>query len=774
MSYADCTSVSPTPQDDYERFLLNKIVGIQATGFDVDESQINPALFPFQRACVIWALKLGKAALFQECGLGKTLQQLEWAHHVAAHAERKVLILTPLAVAHQTVKEGQRFGIAARYCRSQADAESAPEAIIVANYDMLKSFDAEYYAGVVLDESSILKAYTGATKRAILAAFCHTPYKLACTATPAPNDHLELGNHAEFLSVMDSDEMISRWFINDTMTAGNYRLKNHAAKDFWRWVASWAVCIGKPSDLGYSDDGFILPELRLHEERVGVDHTRAQAEGMLFLDGTLSATAMWKEKRATSKDRCERARALVGDTTEPVILWCDTNEEADRLQALFPDAVEVRGSDTPAAKEKKLTAFTDGEANVIITKPDIAGFGLNWQHCHRQVFVGVTYSFEKTYQALRRSWRFGQQEPVDAYLIYAESEGNIMQTIHEKQAAHAEMQRAMSEAMSDNGLSLERGHRAKISVDEDLATGQNWTLHLGDCVEVTRRLPAESQHLQIFSPPFSTLYIYSDSYADMGNCADDTEFYEHFRYLVPELWRTLSTGRLCVVHCKDLPLYMNRDGAAGLRDFPGQLIRLFEDTEPYPGAHAHNDRWVYHSRVTIWKDPVIEMQRTKNHGLLYKNLKVRGEVCRQGMADYIIVFRKWREDMEATPHVLHNPEDLPLEVWQRYASPVWSDINQTRVLNYRIAKEAEDEKHICPLQLDVIDRCVELWTNRGETVYSPFAGIGSEGYESVLMGRRFVGAELKRAYFDWAVRNLQDAETQTGQLSMAAMFAEKE
>ena len=321
---------------------------------------INPQLFDWQRRIVIRALKLGKSAMFEECGLGKTPQQLEWSKHVAEHTGGKVLILAPLAVTNQTVAEGRKFGIAARYCRHQADADMARERVIVTNYDMLKEFDPARFSGVVLDESSILKAFTGATKRMILDMFERTPFKLACTATPAPNDHLELGNHAQFLNVMKSNEMIQRWFINDTMQAGNYRLKKHAEKDYWEWVTKWAVCISKPSDIGYSDDGFVLPSLRLHSEAVAVDNTRAFETGELFLNGAVSATAMWKEKAATAGDRCHRAREIVNGSLESWALWCDTNKEADLLIDLFPEAVEVRGSDSVRAKEENLTAFSDG------------------------------------------------------------------------------------------------------------------------------------------------------------------------------------------------------------------------------------------------------------------------------------------------------------------------------------------------------------------------------------------------------------------------------
>lgn len=281
--------------------------------------------------------------------------------------------------------------------------------------------------------------------------------------------------------------------------------------------------------------------------------------------------------------------------------------------------------------------------------------------------------------------------------------------------------------------------------------GKAWAMYQGDCVELISGIPDNSIDFSVYSPPFSNLYIYSDAVQDMGNSADDEEFFEHYKFLMRELHRVTVPGRLTSIHCKDLPLYRNRDGAAGLKDFPGAIIRAHEECG-----------WTFHSRVTIWKDPVIEMQRTKNHGLLYKNFQVRGEVCRQGMADYVITFRKWEgvDVTTSTKPVKHDRTEYPLDVWQNYASPVWMDIDQTNVLNYQIAKENGDEKHICPLQLDVIDRCIELWSNPGDTVLSPFAGIGSEGYEAIKLKRSFIGFELKRGYFSIAVANLKRAEAE--------------
>ena len=383
---------------NYSDFLERKKVRVIEHGFDVPAESINQYLFDWQVEIVRWALRLGRAALFEECGAGKTIQQVEWSKHVQSHTGGYVLIVCPLAVAHQTVKEGKKIDVDIAYVRHQ-DEVGAP-GVYITNYDMLKEFDGSLWNGVVLDESSILKNYTGSTKQMILSMFESTPFKLACTATPAPNDHLELGNHAEFLGVMRSNEMIQRFFINDTMQAGGYRLKRHGEKDFWKWVTSWAVCISKPSDLGYPDNceryTFDMPNLNIHNSIVAVDHSRAWEQGRLIVDGTLSATDMWREKRATAEDRCNRAKEIIADSPENWIIWCDSNDEADRLKKLFPGALEVRGSESVREKERKLAAFSDGDAQIMITKPEIAGYGLNWQHCHNVVFVVYSYSFEKT------------------------------------------------------------------------------------------------------------------------------------------------------------------------------------------------------------------------------------------------------------------------------------------------------------------------------------------------------------------------------------------
>ena len=769
---------------NYEEFLRGKVTLVKDSGFHVALDDLNPMLFGFQKAIVQWSLKLGRSAMFEDCGLGKTPQQLEWAHHVAMRTDGNVLILAPLSVSQQTIREGRKFGIEVNYANLQENVKSG---ITVTNYENLKNFNASEFAGVVLDESSILKNYTGKTKTALVEAFAHCQYKLCCSATPAPNDYMEIGNQSEFLGIMDSNEMLSRWFINDSMNFGNYRLKGHAVDSFWKWVASWAACVSKPSDLGFDDNGFILPPLNIQSIVVPVNYAGREIDTLLPME-PLTATTLHKEMRLTSPDRSDSIAAMVNASTEPWLVWCNTNYEADDLAARIPDAVEVRGSEKLEAKESKIMAFALGNARVLISKPSICGLGMNFQHCRNVAFVGLSYSYEDLYQAIRRSYRFGQKQEVNVYIVTAETEGSIVATIQRKMDAHVQMQQQMFQASRE----LLTAKRLELRMDYEAKTakGEGWELQLGDSVELARLMDDNSVDLGVHSPPFSNLYIYSDSVRDMGNCADDEEFFGQYRFLIREMYRITRPGRLCVVHCKDLPSYKGREGAAGLHDFPGKIIRVYEE-----------EGWKFHSRVTIWKDPVIEMQRTKNHGLLYKILCADSSASRQGMADYLIVFRKFPQEGDETVPVTMNgerfnsysgyeppdagrialDENIPnppmidgrwprfnpfpvgsnafrlwsIMVWQKYASPVWMDIDQTDVLNASIARDDADEKHICPLQLGVIERAIVLWSNPGDVVYSPFAGVGSEGYVALQQGRKFIGHELKEAYFKRAAGNLE-------------------
>ncbi len=758
---------------DYERFLGRKKIVVDDRGFSVNDAALSKHHYPFQRHVTGWGLRKGCAALFADCGLGKSLMELDWGQNVSWHTGKPTLILTPLAVAPQFVEEGDKFDIPVTICRHQSDVKNG---VNVTNYDMLRHFDASAFGGVVLDESSILKSFTGATKQALCEAFARTPYRLCGTATPSPNDLLELGNHADFLGIMPSSEMIMRWFVNDTMEAGGYRLKRHAAKDFWRWVSSWAISINRPSDLGFSDDGFVLPDLNIIPSIVEADIEEG-AEGALFRHTQLSATNMHQEMRRTCNARAARVAEIMQTDPGQWVIWCNTNYEQDALEkSIGSDFVSIRGgsSESDDKKIQKMRSWRGGSVRTLISKPSIFGFGQNWQNCHNMACCGLSYSFEQLYQGIRRVWRFGQTHAVNAYIVHADTEGDVFMSVQQKQAAHVEMKNSMIEAVREF-QDVEHGRKSLVLVgDTQQESGPGWRMVLGDACREVGKMEPNSIHFSVYSPPFSNLYVYSDSVADMGNSDDDAEFMEHYRFLVRDLLKVTIPGRLMAIHCKDLPLYKGRDGAAGLRDFPGEIVRVCSE-----------EGWTYHSRITIWKDPVIEMQRTKNHGLLYKELCKDSSCSRQGMADYMVVMRKWDDDTLKVPvkqgaerfrlgdyigwdapQQYDSQRDYSIQVWQRYASPVWFDIQQTKVLNVQMARDNADEKHICPLQLDVIERCVQLWTNPGETILSPFAGIGSEGYVSVKMGRKFIGVELKESYFDVAIRNLQRADTESGQMDL--------
>lgn len=728
----------------YDTFLNKKLNRPESVGFAA--KNINPNLFDWQKKIIEWATFKGRCALFEDCGLGKTLQQLEWANQVANHTGGKVLILAPLAVTEQTVEEGAKFGIKVTPCR---EPEQMPElGIGITNYDRLEKFEdvARTVAGVVLDESSILKGMMGKTRIALTKAFSDTPYRLACTATPSPNDLMELSNHAEFLGIMSAAQMLATWFINDAANTGEWRLKKHAKNDFWEWVSSWAACISNPKDLGFEMKGFNLPPLNIETIKVEAGSKPAD-EGELFsIPGAMSAIDVRKEKRRTLQQRCDEANRIARSINEPVLIWCDLNDEADLLVEILPkdETVEVRGSDTAESKEKKLLQFTHGEKRIMVTKPSIAGYGLNWQHCHNVIFVGITYSFEDFYQAVRRNYRFGQKNEVHVRCITTESDETVFKALKRKMDQHDNMHKEMQK-YGAGFLQNKKSTIMKTTIDKQ--EEQDWTLYHGDCVRAASMIESDSVGFSVFSPPFADLFTYSNDQQDMGNCSGTDEFMEHFGFLIDELKRVMMPGREVCVHCCDLLSTKWKDGSIQFKDFSGEIIRAF-----------WKRGFSFHSRITIWKSPVVEMQRTKAHGLLYKTLCKDSANSRVGAPDYLLTFRK--PGVNPKP-IEHTPEDIPLDLWQEIASPVWMTIDQGNVLNGHCAREQGDERHICPLQLDVINRALLLWSAKDDLVYSPFTGIGSEGYCALKMGRKFVGSELKNSYFDTACENLKMAKSQT-------------
>ena len=728
-----------TDIEKYNEFLETKKTQKIVSGFQVEDTDLNPILFDFQKYCVKRALEVGKFALFEDCGLGKTIQQLEWADKVSKYTQRPVLILAPLAVISQTIEEAKKFG----YSVSEYDNEDCDNGLFISNYDNLENIDASLFGGVVLDESSILKNFAGKTRTALIEAFQNTPYKLACTATPSPNDTTEICNHAEFLNVMSRTEMLAMYFVHDGGSTSDWRLKGHAKQSFWDFVSTWAVMLNKPSDIGFDDAGYNLPPLKVIEEMV---ITPKKNNGLLFNESAVSATEYHKELRATYKLRLDRVAEIVSNSDENFIIWIGHDEEGKYLRSLLPDAVEVKGSDSKEYKKDKLLGFGRGEFRILITKLKIAQFGLNYQNCHNQIYASLDFSFEATYQGIRRSYRFGQTESVNIYLVTTDTMANVKDSFENKQRAFKEMQASMTEAMN-------RNIKNKLSLQKMEVTNQyksdKCDIRLGDCVQLIRDVPSESIGFSIFSPPFAELYTYSDKLEDMGNSKDYKEFFTAFKFLVKELYRVMWSGRNVAVHCMDLPIQKGKEGYIGLRDFSGMILQAFQEVG-----------FIYHSRVTIWKNPVTEMQRTKALGLLHKQVKKDAAMSRVGIPDYLMIFRKDGEH----EHPVHC--DIDVDTWQKFASPVWMDINYSNTLNGANARDDSDEKHICPLQLDTIDRAIRLWSNEGDTVLTPFLGIGSEVHEAIKLKRFGIGFELKDSYFNEAVKNCRKIEQEVSQKSL--------
>jgi DNA modification methylase len=725
---------------DYQNFLESKQKNHVSSGFKINEAQLNNAMFDFQKFIVKRALKAGKYAIFADCGLGKTLMQLEWAHRVSERTNMPVLILAPLAVAGQTILEGAKFHIdVVKY-----DGSNAP--VQITNYEQLEKIDCSIFGGIVLDESSILKNFEGATKKLILDSFSKTPYKLACTATPSPNDPMELGNHSEFLDVMSRNEMLAMYFVHDGGETAKWRLKGHATKLFYQFIGTWAIMLNKPHDIGFEMNGYALPSLNLVERMI---ETPKRDNGSLFNDAIISATNFNSELRLTKLERLNEVVSIINSKPdENFIIWIKQNEEGEMLKKLLPEAVEVKGSDSNEWKESKLLGFAKNEFRILITKTKIASFGMNYQNCRNQVFASLDFSFEGLYQAIRRSYRFGQENEVNIYLITTDTMANVRASIAAKQKQFELMQDEMSNAINAN---LNGSKMKPADYDTEQVSNDWYTIKRGDSVQLMPTVENESVGFSIFSPPFAELYTYSSHLEDMGNSKDYNEFLIQFSYLIRELHRVLMSGRNVAVHCMDLPIQKGKEGFIGLRDFSGLILKAFEECG-----------FVYHSRVTIWKDPVVEMQRTKALGLLHKQIKKDSTMSRVGIPDYLMIFRK---DGERNNPVTNT--ELPVDLWQKYASPVWMDIDYGNTLQgYRNGRDENDEKHICPLQLDTIERAIHLYTNKGDTVLTPFMGIGSEVFQAVKMGRKGIGFELKESYFDLAKKNLASCVEMKNQLSM--------
>lgn len=739
--------------DTYQEFLNSKRLTVPSVGKPVEAGDIHSALFPFQRDIVKWAVRKGRAAIFADVGLGKTIMQLEWARQLKV----PTLIVAPLAVTEQTVKQGKsHLGLDIKPIRT-SDAMDADHTLYIINYEMLDHVDASKFQAVILDESSILKSFNGITRNMLIEKFSKTSYRLCCTATPAPNDVMELGSHAEFLGVMSQSQMAAVFFVHEAgvfdggsgAAKERWRLKRHARESFYQWLASWSMALKKPSDLGYSDEGYNLPAMNVKDIIAEYEFT---PEGMLpgIGIGAISAAQLGKIRHGSIEQRASLVADLVNSSSEQWLVWTGLNDEADYLAKILSDSVNVYGAQSPDEKVKHLMAFAEGRQRVLITKSSIAGFGMNLQNCANMIFFGMDYSWESYYQAIGRIYRFGQQhDTVNIYRVISSQDTSILEAIEAKgKGAKLMTQQLIDASKNYEREELQQTLKVEMNYKTDKVQHGNWTMLLGDSTELLKDFPDNSGDIAVYSPPFSDMYIYNNSPRDLSNSANMDEFFTHYSFIIREMLRISKPGRLNCVHVQDVKAFINKDGFRGAKDFSGQIIEAYV-----------NAGWEFRTRITIDKNPQIVATRNKDTDLLFVTGKRDSTKLAPMLTDYLLVFRKPGDN--AVPVKPYENGEMSEQDWINWAHAVWYDIRETDVLNVSVARSNDDEKHMCPLQLPLIERCLKLWSNPGETVLSPFAGIGSEGVVSVQNNRKFIGIELKPEYYQVAQRNLKSAEVTT-------------
>lgn len=750
---------------DYQIFLESKKALVPSLGKRIDKHEIHSMLFPFQRDVTRWAVGKGRAAVFLDTGLGKTFVQLEWARLLG----ERTLLVAPLSVARQTTREGKKIGLDVRYVRKQADIDDS-HLLWITNYEMIEAFDFSRFGAVVLDESSILKSLSGKTRRKLIELCQDVPYRLCCTATPAPNDFIEIGNHAEFLGICSQAEMLAMFFINankehtyfvnnkayrrkGTNKGGTeWRIKHHAEGAFFQWLASWAISMTKPSDLGYKDDGFILPPLNIRAHFVKTAYT---PEDSLFFVGLRGIGDRSKVRRSTIETRVAKVREICNTDDGQWVIWCGLNEESKALAAAIDGAVEVKGNNSPDEKAQSFEDFQDGKFPVIVTKGKIGGFGLNLQNASNMIFCGMNDSWEMWYQCIRREWRYGQTQPVNVHVVLSNLEAGIYRNVMRKDKMATRLREgliAQSRKYEEGEIQMTDTQRSDYA--ERTIKGEGWTAMLGDSCERIQELADNSIGLSVYSPPFADLYTYTDSERDLGNSRDSGEFFDHYAFIIREILRVTKPGRLTCVHTSDIPAMAQRDGYIGIKDFPGDVIRAYE-----------KERWTFIGRAFVQKNPQAQAIRTKSKALLFVQMRKDSSDSRPALVDQVLLFKKSGDN--AVPVCPVENGEMDNETWIEWAHGIWLGIQETDTLQYSKARDTDDEKHICPLQLGTIERCIKLYSNPGETVLSPFMGIGSEVYMARKLGRRAIGIELKPSYFDIAVQNLRATDS-----AMLPLFAE--
>jgi DNA modification methylase len=614
---------------------------------------------------------------------------------------------------------------------------------------------------VVLDESSILKSIDGKIKDRLMDACTNTPYRLCCTATPAPNDLPEMGNHSEFLGIKTRREMEAEFFYHDE---DGYHLRPHAESDFFKWLASWGMSVRKPSDLGYPDQGYDLPALEILPIYTRVNEA---PEGQLFYTGLSGINGRAKVRKSTAEDRCRAAAELINSEPEQQwIVWCGLDAEQAMMEKLIGDCVSVYGKHTPDQKAQAIEDFQDGRYRALLTKPKIAGMGMNFQNAARMVFVGLNDSWETYYQAIRRIWRFGQTRPCKVYIVISEIEDEILENVRRKEVEASNMSKKLIENIQQFELAeIGNGQAEKEwQYETNEASGDGWKILLGDSCERMKEIESESVDMSVFSPPFESLYVYSPTERDLGNSHGTEEFFTHFNFIIRELLRITKPGRIAAVHVADIPAMLVRDGYIGMKDFSGDVIRAFQAAG-----------WILDARIPIDKNQQAQSIRTHAKGLTFQQMEKDRTWSRPALPDYILKFRKPGENaVPVKGGVSH-------EQWIDWANPTWPDEDRTKeqgafstwygikesdTLQYKNGREDKDGRHLAPLQIETASRPILLWSNPGELVFTPFCGSGTEVWTAKKHGRRALGIELKRSYWNTSVSNLRDLENEMGAVDL--------
>jgi DNA modification methylase len=812
--------------DKYREFLERKILITPTFGFD--PLPLSDILLPHQKDIVTWCLQGGRRAIFCKFGLGKTAMQLEIAAHVCYHTNKPFLIGIPLGVKQEFKDDAETlFGFEVKYVKDMSEVDGP--GIYTSNYERIRSgkFEPSAFGGVSFDEGDAIRNLATETTDYIMNNFSQVPYRFIATATPSPNDFTEILNYAQFLGVMDRSQALTRFFQRNSTTAGDLTIYPHKEKEFWMWVRSWSVIVEKPSDLGYSDEGYDLPGfiVKYHEVKVNDRGVITDRDGnvKMFRDTSSGLVEACKEKRESIHARAQKAMDIISENPDDhYILWHTLEDERKLMQSLLPEARPVYGTQNDDEKEDNVIGFKKGEFKYLLTKPEISGSGCNFQaHCHKAIFVGIDYRFKDFIQAIHRIYRFRQTQPVEIHIIYSDAEHHVLKTLEEKWSRHKKMSQEMTTLIREFGLSNTKYSeelKRSIGVNRKEASGEKYKAIHNDSVLEVRGMPDNSIGMIMTSIPFSDQYEYCESYHDMGHNDGDEEFFEQLDYLTPELLRVLKPGRVACIHVKDRIRfsYQNGVGFTSLNDFSGRTV-----------AHFEKHGWYLLGKHFITTDVVMENNQTYRLG--WTEQCKDGTKMGAGSPEYLLVFRKrptdisnayadepvvkskedytrarWQLDAHAywksSGDRLFNPEELRgmnlsevgkiwktrdtsevhshekhVEVCEQLdkvgklpsrfmAIPprttnewVWDDINRMNTLNTRQANQKK-EKHVCPLQFDIIDRAIRRYTNEGDVVLDPFGGVMSTPFRAIHLNRYGIGIELNEQYWSDGIFYCKEAE----------------